>query len=216
LRDSRHTTDPQRGIEIATATPKTPSPAAPPVEVKQRADARRNRKRILGAARAQFAEHGLDVHMEQIARAAGVGVGTVYRHFPAKEDLLQALADERFARFADNARAALDGPDPWKGFCEFMRESGRVTAEDRALSEAMDQLPGLCAVSAEKAGLLELMGELIDRAKASGAMRADFTAEDVPSLMCGLARATAPHESGPPAISWERYLDIVLAGLRAP
>ncbi len=181
-----------------------------------RSDARRNRESILAAAREEFAERGLDVHMEQIARAAGVGVGTVYRHFPAKEDLLQALADERFARFAERARAGLEDPDPWNGFCELMRESARVTAEDRSLSEAMDQLPNLCATAAEKAGLLDLTRELIERAKASGAMRADFTADDVPSLMCGLARATAPHGSGPPAMSWERYLEIMLAGLRRP
>ena len=137
--------------DIDTTPPRRPRQR--PAEVKQRADARRNRKRILAAAREQFAEHGLDVHVEQIARAAGVGVGTVYRHFPAKEDLLQALADERFACFAENAREALDDPDPWNGFCEFMRESGRVTAEDRALSEAMDQLPDLCAAAAEKVGL---------------------------------------------------------------
>jgi AcrR family transcriptional regulator len=181
-----------------------------------RADARRNRERILASAREQFGEHGLDVQMEQVARAAGVGVGTVYRHFPAKEDLLRALADERFARFAERARAALDDPDPWNGFCGLMRESARVTAEDRALSEAMDKLPGLCAASAEKVRLLELIGELIERAKATGAMRADFTAGDVPSLMRGLARATAPHGGGPPAMSWERYLEIMLAGLRRP
>ena len=181
-----------------------------------RADARRNRERVLAAAREQFAEHGLDVHMEQIARAAGVGVGTVYRHFPAKEDLLKALADERFARFADEARAALDDPDAWNGFCGLMRESARVTAEDRALSEAMNQLPDLCAASAEKVRLIELSRELIERAQASGAMRADFGADDVPSLMRGLARATAPHDTGPPAMSWERYLEIMLAGLRPP
>lgn len=199
-----------------TTVPKPPFPPAPAVEVKQRADARRNRKRILAAAREQFAEHGLDVHMEQIARAAGVGVGTVYRNFPAKEDLLQALADERFAWFAEQARAALEDPDPWHGFCELMRESARVTAEDRALSEAMDQLPGLCSAAAEKARLHELDRELIERAQATGAMRADFTADDVPSLMRGLARATSPHGGGPPAMSWERYLEIMLAGLRAP
>jgi AcrR family transcriptional regulator len=194
---------------------KTPLPAASEAGVKQRADARRNRKRILEAAREQFGKHGLDVHMEQIARAAGVGVGTVYRHFPAKEDLLQALADERFAWFAEKARAALDDPDAWNGFCHYMREAARVTAEDRALSEAMDQLPGLCTNSAEKVRLRELNVELIERAKASGAMRADFTADDVPSVMRGLARATASQRSGPPAMSWERYLEIILAGMRA-
>jgi len=181
-----------------------------------RADARRNRERVLAAAREQFAEHGLDLQMGQIARAAGVGVGTVYRHFPAKEDLFQALADERFARLADHARAALEDPDPWNGFCALMRESGRVTTEDRSLSEALDQLAGLCTSAAEKAGLLELVGELIERAKADGPMREDFTAADVPSLMRGLARATAPQDRGPPAMSWERYLEIVLAGLQRP
>jgi AcrR family transcriptional regulator len=185
------------------------------VAVKQRADARRNRERILSSARKQFAEHGLDLHVGQVARDAQVGVGTVYRHFPAKEDLLQALADERFAYFAEKAREALEDPDPWNGFCELLRESGRVVATDRALSEAMDQLPNLCTASAEKVRLQELMGELIDRAKATGAMRADFTADDVPSLMRGLARATASQDSGPPAMSWERYLEIMLAGLSA-
>ncbi len=127
---------------MATSAPTT-SPTAPAVEVKQRADARRNRERILTAAREQFAEHGLDVQMGQIARAAEVGVGTVYRHFPTKEHLLQALADERFARFAEKATEALHDPDSWQGFCELMRHCAKVTATDRALSEAMDQLPEL-------------------------------------------------------------------------
>jgi AcrR family transcriptional regulator len=183
--------------------------------VKQRADARRNRQRILSSARKQFARHGLDLHVGELARDAQVGVGTVYRHFPCKEDLLQALADERFAYFAEKAREALEDPDPWNGFCELLRECGRVVAEDRALSEAMDKLPMLCAASAEKVELNELMGQLIERARADGAMRADFTADDVPSLMRGLARATAPQQSGPPAMSWDRYLEIMLAGLRA-
>jgi AcrR family transcriptional regulator len=188
---------------------------ADPTQVKQRADARRNRKRILAAAREQFAERGLDVHIEKVARSAGVGVGTVYRHFPAKEDLLQALADERFAFFAERAREGLANPDPWAGFCDFMRDCARVTATDRSISEAMDQLPFVCAAAAEKVGLLDLDRQLIERAQAAGSMRPDFAAEDVPSLMRGLARATAAHGDGPPAMSWERYLEIMLAGLRA-
>ena len=90
-----------------------------------------------------------------------------------------------------------------------------MTAEDRSLSEAMDKHPGLCAASAQKVRLLELSRELIERAQATGAMRSDFTADDIPSLMRGLARATASHDSGPPAMSWKRYLEIMLAGLRA-
>ena len=190
--------------------------AAPAVEGSQRADARRNRKRVLDAARLLLSEHGLDVHIERIARAAGVGIGTVYRNFPTKEDLLQAMADERFAFFAEQARAALDNPDAWQGFSELMRECARVTAEDRALSEAMDQLPGLCGAAADRAGLNELTGELIERAQAEGAMRGDFSVDDIPSIMCGLARATAPRENAPPPMSWKRYLEIIIAGLRAP
>jgi AcrR family transcriptional regulator len=197
-----------------TAATQTPPAAAPPAS-KQRADARRNRKRILAAAREQFSQHGLDVHVERVAKAAGVGVGTVYRHFPNKDDLLQALVDERFAYFAEVARAALSDPDPWNGFSTLMRESARVTAEDRAVSEALDQFSGLCHCAAENAGLDELTAELIEGAKASGAMRADFTVDDIPSVMCGLGRATAPREDGPPAMDWERYLEIILAGLRA-
>ena len=190
--------------------------AATPVEGRRRADARRNRKRVLDAARLLLAEHGLDVHIERIARSAGVGVGTVYRNFPTKMDLLQAMADERFAFFAEQARAALENPDAWQGFSGLMRECARVTAEDRALSEAMDQLPGLCGAASDKAGLNELTGELVERAKAEGAMRPDFSVDDIPSIMRGLARATAPSENAPPPMSWERYLEIIIAGLRAP
>jgi AcrR family transcriptional regulator len=182
----------------------------------QRSDARRNRELVLGAARKEFARHGLDVGMDRIARTAGVGVGTVYRHFPSKEQLLVALADERFTGFAEAARESLQDPDAWNGFCRLLRHCGRVVAdEDRAISEAMDQHADLCHASAEKASLTGLTAELIANAQAQGALRADFSVDDIPSLMRGLARATAPQKDGPPAISWERYLEIMLAGLRA-
>ena len=201
-------------MDMATSATTTPSPPATG-ERTQRADARRNRKRILATAREQFAEHGLDVHMEQLARAAGVGVGTVYRHFPNKEDLLQALVDERFGYFAEVTSAALSDPDPWNGFCTMMRESARVTAEDQAVSGAMDQHAGMCAAAAEKSGLREAGAELVERAQASGKLRSDFNVEDIGSIMCGLGRATGARDGGGPPMSWERYLDIILAGLRA-
>ena len=197
-----------------TATAKTP-PIPASAARGQRADARRNRRRVLDAARTSFAEEGLDVHVENIARRAGVGVGTVYRHFPTKEHLLQALADDRFAGLADAARGALDDPDPWNGFAGFMRYSAGVMAEDRALSEAMDQRPEMCGQAAQDVKLLEIVGELIARARAAGALREDVVADDVPSLICGLGRATRAKEGGA-AMSWERYLEIILAGLRAP
>jgi AcrR family transcriptional regulator len=183
-------------------------------EKAQRADARRNRERVLDAARLQFAEHGLDAQMDEIARAAGVGVGTVYRHFPNKEDLLQALADGRFEGLAGAAKAALEVEDPWEGFAAFMTYSARVMAEDRSLSEAMDERPGTCASASERVGLLELTGQVVARAQASGQLRADLVAWDVPSLVCGIGRAIRV-DSGQPSMSWERYLEIILDGLRS-
>jgi AcrR family transcriptional regulator len=190
---------------------------ATPVKGKraQRSDARRNRRRVLDAARTSFAEDGLDVHIEKVARRAGVGVGTVYRHFPTKEDLLQALADDRFEGLAEAARRGLDDPDPWSGFEGFMRHSAGVMAADRALSEAMDQRPEMCGRAAEEAGLLAIVARLLDRAQEAGALRADLTAEDVPSLICGLGRATRPSDARP-TMSWERYLEIILEGVRPP
>ena len=91
----------------------------------QRADARRNRAKVLVSAQKLFAEQGLDAQIDEIARDAGVGVGTVYRHFPTKEDLLQALADERFVGLAQAADAALEAGEIEDGFVEFMTYSGR-------------------------------------------------------------------------------------------
>ena len=197
---------------MATTASKKPSE---PAERGQRADARRNRARVLSAAHARFAAEGLDAQIGEIARDAGLGVGTVYRHFPTKEDLLQALADERFGGLADAARRGLEKPDPWDGFAGFMRYSAEVMAGDRALSEAMDQRPGTCGEAAERAGLPELTAKLVERAKRAGALREDLVADDVPSLICGLGRATGATEGGPAPMSWERYLEIMLDGLRA-
>ena len=180
----------------------------------QRADARRNRESVLSSAREAFAERGLDAQMDEIARGAGVGVGTVYRHFPTKEDLLEALAQARFEGLAAEARRALDAEDGWEGFVEFMTYSARVMAEDRLLSEAMDEHPQTCGRASADVGLLDLVARLIDRAKATGELRDDTVPLDVPGLICGIGRAvrTAP---GTPALSWQRHLEIILSGLRA-
>ena len=184
-------------------------------EHRLRADARRNRERVLVAARKLFAQHGQDAQMEDIARAAKVGVGTVYRHFPTKDDLVEALADERFHRLEEKARECLEGDDPWGAFTEFMTYSAEVQAADRALSEVMADRPEMMRGVAAESGLWEPMSELVARAQKAGAMRPDVSAEDVPTLICGIGRATQP-AGVPSAINWERLLAILLDGLRAP
>jgi len=188
---------------------------APAEERALRADARRNREKVLRAARRAFAKEGLDAQMDDIAKAAGVGVGTVYRHFPRKEDLLRALANEKFSGLADAAREALEATDPWEGFVGFMTYGARTMAEDRALGEAMSQHPGICAEAADRAQLRELVGELVTRTQADGRLRADVVPDDIPALVCGIGRAVDA-ASGQPTMPWDRYLKIILDGLSAP
>jgi AcrR family transcriptional regulator len=194
----------------------TPTQTKSLAERPLRADARRNRAKVIAAARRQFSKRGLDTQVDEIARDAGVGVGTVYRHFPTKDALLEALAQDKFEALAEVTREALALEDPWQGFVDVMTYAARRMSEDLALAEAMDQRSELCGAAAEAAGLRELTPELVARAQASGDLRPDLTADDIPSLICGLGRAVRTGSPGAPAMSWDRYLEIILAGLRVP
>ena len=176
-----------------------------------RADAVRNRKKIIKAARVCLAREGLDAQIEEIARRAKVGVGTVYRHFPTKHDLVIALAAERFERLAELARGALQEDDPWEAFCGFLRSSAEIQIADRALSEVMLDKKDVMGEHAKKVGILELVEQLMDKAKAAGALREDAEPEDVPMLMCALGGAAEMQ-----LMSGERYLALAIDGFRAP
>jgi AcrR family transcriptional regulator len=176
----------------------------------QRADARRNRTRVLESARRCMAREGTDAQIDEIARSAGVGVGTVYRHFPTKDDLIEALAMARFERLAELAREALEREDAWLAFEDFMRASARIQSEDRALSEVLTSRPETMARAAESVDILGLVGELMARGKASGEIRDDADPRDVPMMMCALAGTYRNPHTNP-----ERYIAIVLDGLRA-
>jgi AcrR family transcriptional regulator len=203
---------------VNPVTQKAAAPTGPEPDAKpgQRADARRNRELVIEAARERFSELGLDCQMEDVARTAGVGVGTVYRHFPNKEALIDALIDDRFDRITEKAAEALEQDDPWQAFCELMRWSAQYQAQDRALSELLSQRPASGRRSAAKAGLLETTDKLIRKAQRSGQMRKDIVVGDVPTILCGLGGVLGAHEESMPALNWERFLAIMLEGLRAP
>jgi AcrR family transcriptional regulator len=181
-----------------------------------RADARRNREKVLAAARDAFAEGGLDVQVEDIARRAGLGVGTVYRHFPTKDALVEALSEAHFDHLAELAEAALESDgDPWQVFEELIWTTAGPVAADVAWCEIMARKPDAIAAAASAQERLGKATErLIERAQATGAMRADATVTDVRTIMCGFGHLAAVQRAGAP-VDWERYLTITLDGLRA-
>ena len=185
------------------------------VERVLRADARRNREAVIAAAKKLFADRGLEAQMPDVARDANVGVGTVYRHFPTKDDLIGALVAERFERLAQKAREALQADDPWEGTSDFIRFSAQIQADDRGLCEVMGSRPEVMDAAARAAGLPELCERLVKRAQRSGQLRRDLTWEDIPMIACGLGRITQA-TVGPASGRWPRLVEIILDGLRSP
>jgi len=187
-----------------------PAPVSPLPGRPLRADARRNRERILKAARAVFADQGLHSQIDDVAKRAKVGVGTVYRHFPTKEALLNALVRERFEEIAGYALEALERDDAWEGFCQLVWRAAERNAADLAFCEAVSSTD--CSAIVEDVGLMRSTELLIERAQAQGRMRLDATGEDVPIMMVG---AGAVMQMSPTPDAWVRYLTLMLDGLRA-
>jgi AcrR family transcriptional regulator len=187
-----------------------PAPVIPAAGKPLRADARRNRDRILKAARAVFADQGLHSQIDDVAKRAKVGVGTVYRHFPTKEALLDALVRERFEEIAGFAREALEREDAWEGFCEMIWRAAERNAADLAFCESIASSDKSAIV--EEVGLTRSTQLLIERAKAQGRMRPDASERDVPMMMAG---ASAVMQLSPTPDAWRRYLTLMLDGLRA-
>lgn len=181
-----------------------------------RADARRNRARILAAARELFASEEPDVQIDDVARRAGVGVGTVYRHFPDKEALMGELVRERFGIFNERLSAALadDRAAPFDALTDALRANAGSVAEDAATRFAF--MSGGERVFAHAAGEMEefmrLSNLLVDRAKAAGQLRSEFQAEDIPMVMCGVCATIDRRKSG---WEWKRHLELVIRGMRA-
>jgi AcrR family transcriptional regulator len=181
-----------------------------------RADAARNRDAIVAAARVLFAEQGLGAPLDEIARRAGVGNATLYRRFPAREQLVEAALLAPMADYLAAAEEGLADPDPWAGFRDYLLRLFQLQARDRGLADLL-----VTTVDTSDGQLEELRGQalaatraLIARAQEAGELRPDFRHQDLPLLLmanAGLAQRT----SAAAPDSWRRVAAFVLDGLRA-
>ncbi|HEX4791080.1 MAG TPA: TetR family transcriptional regulator [Actinospica sp.] len=183
--------------EAQPAGPRTARPARPP-----RADAVRNRARVLEAARAAFAAEGVAVPLDEIARRAGVGAGTVYRHFPTKEALFEAVIADQLAALAADAESRLAGAgEAGEQFFEFFVSVVDDGTRKADLADALSSAGvGLRQETLAAAGRLQAgLAELLERAQRAGAVRADVDTTDLHALAVGALAAERKRASGPGA-----------------
>jgi AcrR family transcriptional regulator len=178
----------------------------------RRADAIANRERVLRAARECFAE-GLDAQIHDIAKRAGVGVGTVYRHFENREALVEALAVDCIGDLQVHARAALEEPDAWTALERFVWGASEKVAGDVLSAESVAVTAPSGGMKRCSAELSDMIRELATRARAAGALRADMSPEQVESILRHLGGAVRGAERS--GFEWRSYVRVVLDGLRA-
>ena len=153
--------------------------------------------------------------MREIARRAGVGVGTLYRHFPAREDLIDAVLEDAFEELIAIAQAALAEPDPWRGFTRFIEEALVLHARNRGLKDVVEtQMHGRQRAASMRRRMRPLVERLVGRAQEAGTLRADFTPEDIPLLFWGADRVIELSSAVAPEL-WRRHLGFLLDGLHA-
>ncbi|MBB5866965.1 AcrR family transcriptional regulator [Allocatelliglobosispora scoriae] len=180
-----------------------------------RADAERNRAKLLCAARSVFAEQGLEAPLEEIARRAGVGIATLYRRFPTRESLVVATSIERMAGYAEAAREALALPSAWEGFASYLRRWCELQVADRGLADVMTlRFPEDREFEARRTEAQAGFWALIERAQAEGTLRADFVPEDF--IMIMMANTGIIHSGGDAAPQLSaRLLGYLLQSFRA-
>jgi AcrR family transcriptional regulator len=180
-----------------------------------RADAERNRLRILKAAQKAFAKHGLDVPMEDVAEGAGVGIATVYRRFPTRDDLIAACFEQRIEEYAHAAEEALEAPDGWSGFRGYVERICGMQAADRGLKDVMTRsFPDAKTLEAHRRRGYELSVRVIARAQAEGTLRSDLVPEDLVLLLianAAVVEATAAVAPDAP----RRLVALLLDGMRS-
>jgi AcrR family transcriptional regulator len=191
-----------------------PTDVIEPDERPLRADARRNRERILESARAVFSEYGSEAQIDDVAHRAGVGVGTVYRHFPTKEALMVELVRQKFRMMSDRTREALEWEgEPFDVLIELLRTNASELHRDANMQQTLSGVGEHIWSQAqpEQEELLALTGELMERAKQAGTIRTDATPPDIGMLMSGVCATMARGVDG---FSWERHLDLIIDALR--
>nr|BFF04963.1 TetR/AcrR family transcriptional regulator [Streptoalloteichus tenebrarius] len=179
-----------------------------------RADARRNRELVLATAQDAFAEEGLAISFDEIARRAGVGVGTVYRHFPTREALFEAVLLDRIRQFADDAAALATADDPGRAFLDLITGVIDQLSLNQALCDALEASTGtgFKATSAVEHDFLDAVATLLRRAQEAGAIRSDLEITDVQDLLvaCGTAERRARRRG-----DTSRLVAVVCQGLTA-
>lgn len=179
-----------------------------------RRDARRNRERLLHAARAVIAAQGVDAPLDEIARSAGLGIGTLYRHFPSRADLFEALAAERLEALAVEAESLRNAPRALDGLVTVLEQAVSSQERNLALRQALVESGRALQVDETRRRWRTATRALVERARAEGDLRQDVGYADIVVSLWGLARiveATGDHAPG----AWRRHLAIVLAGLGA-
>jgi AcrR family transcriptional regulator len=182
----------------------------------QRADAVRNRERIVNAARELFEECGQATQMDDVARRAQVGVGTVYRHFPTKSALQGELMATKFRHHAEVARRWTSEPDGWTAFEGFLRETFAAMATDASLRQRVtwsEDADALALAEPERQALSVVVGEIIERAQTQGRMTPDFTVADMPALMCAAGSVITAQQASPIVLA-DRFLELLIDALR--
>jgi AcrR family transcriptional regulator len=179
-----------------------------------RRDAERNRQRILDAARLLFAERGLGVSLDEIARHASVGVGTVYRRFPDKEQLIDALFEDRLGEILSAATDSLEMSDPWEALVHFLEHSMELQVEDRALKELLlGTSTAHARIERGRQQIEPVVEAVLRRAQKAGVVRDDINIPDLLLLQHAVGEAAEyTREVAPEA--WRRPLTIALDGLR--
>jgi AcrR family transcriptional regulator len=179
-----------------------------------RRDAERNRQRILESARVVFAERGLGVSLDEIAKHAGVGVGTVYRRFPDKEQLIDALFEDRVGEILAVATAGLGMPDAWDGLVRFIEGSMELQVEDRALKELLHgTATGHARIEDARERIQPIVEAIVERAQRAGVVREDIAVSDLLLLQHAIGEAAEYTREVAPDV-WRRMLVIALDGLR--